>query len=100
MIEAEPLQIFSVIRYKRQLVQQALLWCTDAMFLHEGDELGLSQVVRGAGLLFHQLDLIYCKNVSALTSWHGLFQGDALPRHHCCETCKYSIHLANIRLHQ
>lgn len=57
---------------------------TNAMFLHEGDELGLGQVVRGAGLLFHQLDLVYCVSVSTFTNWHSLFQWDALPRHHLC----------------
>lgn len=81
-------------------VKQGVLRYTNAMFLHEGDEFGLSQVVWGAGLLFHQLDLIYCELVSTLTSWHGLFQRDALPRHHCCVTCEWSIQLARVGLHQ
>lgn len=71
---------------KSKFAQRAPLGCTDAVLLHESDELSFSQVVWGTGLLFHQLDLVYAESFSSLTSWHGLLQRNALPGHHCCET--------------
>lgn len=77
--------------------KQEVLRYTDAMFLHEGDELSLSQIVGGVGLLFHQFDLVHCERVSTLTGWQSLFQRDALPRHHRGIPCTRNMPSPSVR---